>query len=150
MAVSRTLLPRWSPLVLLPFVFCISAAKVVTVDVHAAKRLIQNGHTYLDVRTVNEFVEGHVDAAKIINIPYMIDTPKGRVKNQDFLKEVSSVFSNKEDHLIVGCKSGVRSLSATADLLANGYKNVNDMGGGYMDWVRNKFPVNAPADKEEL
>jgi hypothetical protein len=27
---------------------------------------------------VEEFAKGHVDAAKIINIPYMLDTPKGR------------------------------------------------------------------------
>ncbi|KAJ1408784.1 Rhodanese-like domain [Sesbania bispinosa] len=110
---------RWSAIVLLPFVFCSSAAaKVVTLDVHAAKRLIQTGHTYLDVRTVKEFMKGHVDAAKIFNIPYMLDTPKGRVKNPDFLKEVSSACT-KEDNLIVGCQSGVRSLYATTDLLAD-------------------------------
>ncbi|KAL5099576.1 hypothetical protein RYX36_003903 [Vicia faba] len=118
------------------FVLCSSEAKVVTIDVQAAK-------------TVEEFVKGHVDAAKIINIPYMVDTSKGRVKNQDFLKEVSSAF-NKEDYVVVGCKSGVRSLYATSDLLADGFKNVKDMGGGYMDWVRNKFPVKTPEAKEEL
>ena len=100
-------------------------------------------------RTVEEFVKGHVDTAMIINIPYMVDTSKGRVKNPDFLKEVSSAF-NKEDHVVVGCQSGVRSLYATSDLLADGFKNVKDMGGGYMDWVRNKFPVNTPETKEEL
>ncbi|CAI8588585.1 unnamed protein product [Vicia faba] len=127
----------------------ISEAKVVTIDVQAAKNLIQTDHVYLDVRTVEEFVKGHVDAAKIINIPYMVDTSKGRVKNQDFLKEVSSAF-NKEDYVVVGCKSGVRSLYATSDLLVDGFKNVKDMGGGYMDWVRNKFPVKTPEAKEEL
>jgi hypothetical protein len=49
---------------------------------------------------VEEFAKGHVDAAKIINIPYMLDTPKGRVKNPNFLKEISSVC-DKEDHLVV-------------------------------------------------
>ncbi|MCI06383.1 rhodanese-like domain-containing protein 17-like, partial [Trifolium medium] len=77
-----------------------SGAKVVTIDVREAKNLIQTDHIYLDVRTVEEFAKGHVDAAKIINIPYMLDTPKGRVKNPDFLKEISSVC-NKEDHLVV-------------------------------------------------
>ncbi|XP_058750574.1 thiosulfate sulfurtransferase 18-like [Vicia villosa] len=131
------------------FVSCSSGAKVVTIDVQAAKNLIQTNHVYLDVRTVGEFVKGHVDAAKIINIPYMVDTSKGRMKNQDFLKEVSSTFS-KEDYVVVGCQSGVRSLYATSDLLADGFKNVKDMGGGYMDWVRNKFRVKTPEAKEEL
>ncbi|KAJ1398694.1 Rhodanese-like domain [Sesbania bispinosa] len=121
--------------------------EVVTVDVLAAKGLIQTSHVYLDVRTVEEFQKGHVDAEKIINIAYMFNTPQGRVKNPEFLNEVLSVCK-KEDHLIVGCQSGVRSLYATADLLAEGFKDVNNMGGGYLDWVKNEFPVKAP--KKEL
>ncbi|KAL5099575.1 hypothetical protein RYX36_003902, partial [Vicia faba] len=94
-----------------------SEADVVTIDVQAAKSLIQTYHNYLDVRTVEEFLKGHVDAANIFNVPYMLDTPKGKVKNPNFLKDVSFVF-NKEDHIIVGCQIGLRSLSATSDLLA--------------------------------
>ncbi|XP_027361197.1 rhodanese-like domain-containing protein 17 [Abrus precatorius] len=142
--------PRWSALLLvLLFVLCSSGAKVVTIDVNAAKALIHTGSVYLDVRTVEEFEKGHVDAVNVLNIPYMLDTPKGRVKNPNFLKEVSSAC-NKEDHLIVGCQSGVRSLYATTDLLADGFKNVNDMGGGYMGWVKNKLPVKTLLPKEEL
>ncbi|KAK7360213.1 hypothetical protein VNO77_02195 [Canavalia gladiata] len=125
------------------------APEVLTVDVLTAKRLIQITHVYLDVRTVEEFQRGHVDAERVINIPYMFNTPEGRVKNPDFLKEVSSACK-KEDHLIVGCQSGVRSLYATADLLAEGYKDVNNMGGGILDWVKNEFPVKAPVAKKEL
>ncbi|CAL0313113.1 unnamed protein product [Lupinus luteus] len=117
-----------------------SGAEVVTVDVSITKGLIQNGHVYLDVRTKEEFEKGHVDAEKIINIPYMFNTPEGRVKNSEFMKEVLSA-TNKEDHLIVGCQSGVRSLYASADLLAEGFKDVRNMGGGYLDWVKNQFPV---------
>jgi len=29
-------------------------------------------------RTVEEFQKGHVDAEKIINIPYMFNTPEGK------------------------------------------------------------------------
>ncbi|XP_015951795.1 thiosulfate sulfurtransferase 18 [Arachis duranensis] len=123
--------------------------EVATVDVISTKGLIQNGHVYLDVRTVEEFQKGHVDAEKIINIPYMFNTPQGRVKNLEFLKEVSSACK-KEDHIIVGCQSGVRSLYATADLLAEGYKDVNNMGGGYLDWIKNEFPVKAPKVKNDI
>ncbi|TKY55923.1 Thiosulfate sulfurtransferase 18 [Spatholobus suberectus] len=128
-----------------------SGPEVLTVDVLAAKGLIQTSHVYLDVRTVEEFQKGHVDAEKIINIPYMFNTPEGRVKNPEFLKEVSSACE-KEDHIIVGCQSGVRSLYATADLLTEGFKDVSNMGGGYLDWVKNEFPVKAPLNlvKNEL
>ncbi|RYQ81112.1 hypothetical protein Ahy_Scaffold1g107116 [Arachis hypogaea] len=88
-------------------------------------------------------------------LPRALSTPatfismSGKVKNPDFLKEVSSVC-NKEDHLVVGCQSGVRSLYATTDLVADGYKDVKDMGGGYMEWVKNKFPVKSSLGKEDL
>ncbi|GAU22620.1 hypothetical protein TSUD_234420 [Trifolium subterraneum] len=131
MAVWANMLPYCMAFLLLLFFMCRSGAKVVTIDVRAAKNLIETDHIYLDVRTVEEFAKGHVDAAKIINIPYMMDTPKGRVKNTDFLKEVSSIC-NKEDQLVVG------------------FMNVKDMGGGYVDWVRNKFPINTSVAKEEL
>ncbi|KAL1370556.1 hypothetical protein HN51_000801 [Arachis hypogaea] len=123
--------------------------EVATVDVISTRGLIQNGHVYLDVRTVEEFQKGHVDAEKIINIPYMFNTPQGRVKNLEFLKEVSFACK-KEEHIIVGCQSGVRSLYATADLLAEGYKDVNNMGGGYLDWIKNEFPVKAPKVKNDI
>ncbi|KAK7250814.1 hypothetical protein RIF29_33522 [Crotalaria pallida] len=126
------------------------AAEVVTIDVNVTMGLIQKSHVYLDVRTVEEFQKGHVDAEKIINIPYMFNTPEGRVKNPEFLKEVLSAIK-KEDHLIVGCQSGVRSLYATSDLLAEGFKDVSNMGGGYLDWVKNELPVKIPVtNKKEL
>ncbi|XP_052118318.1 thiosulfate sulfurtransferase 18 isoform X1 [Arachis duranensis] len=96
------IVPRWllSLVLLLHFLLCCLGANVVTVNVAAAKGLINTGYLYLDVRTVEGFRKGHVDAAKVVNIPYMLDTPKGKVKNPNFLKEVSSVC-NREDHLIV-------------------------------------------------
>ncbi|KAK2426989.1 Rhodanese/Cell cycle control phosphatase superfamily protein [Trifolium repens] len=142
MAVSTKLLPRCLAFLL---ILSISRAKIVTIDVREAKNLIQNGYIYLDVRTVEEFVKGHVDAAKNINIPYMLDTPKGKVKNPYFLKEVSSAYKKKA-HLVVGCQIVRRSQHATSDLLANGFKNVKAMGGGYVEWVRSKFPVITMAD----
>ncbi|KAK2656988.1 hypothetical protein Ddye_010040 [Dipteronia dyeriana] len=129
-------------------------AEVVTIDVHQTKDLLHSGsYSYLDVRTVEEYKKGHVDAAcKIFNIPYMFNTPQGRVKNPDFLKEVTSLCK-EDDHLVVGCQSGVRSVYATTDLLTAGFKDVSNMGGGYLSWVQNGFPVKVdeklPQEKTE-
>ncbi|GAA0150978.1 transferase [Lithospermum erythrorhizon] len=131
-------------LLLLFFVSCSLEAKVVTFDVHAAKELLQSGHLYLDVRTEEEFKKGHVE--KALNIPYMIDTPEGRVKSKQFMEQVHSTLC-KEDHLVVGCRSGVRSLDATIDLLEAGFKNVCNLGGGYIDWVEQGFVVKRPKDE---
>ncbi|TXG59805.1 hypothetical protein EZV62_014378 [Acer yangbiense] len=109
-------------------------AEVVTIDVHQTKDLLHSGsYSYLDVRTVEEY-------------------KKGRVKNPDFLKEVTSLCK-EDDHLVVGCQSGVRSVYATSDLLTAGFKDVSNMGGGYLSWVENGFPVKVdeklPQEKSE-
>ncbi|XP_054810211.1 thiosulfate sulfurtransferase 18 [Prosopis cineraria] len=141
MNLSWSLFTNGFILILLYFIFFSnSGAKIVTLDVHEAKTLIQSGHVFLDVRTVENFQKGHVDADKIVNIPYLLDTPRGKVKNPEFLKQVSC-SCDKEDHIIVGCDCGVKSLYATADLQADGFKDVRNMEGGYRDWVKDKFPV---------
>ncbi|CAN8264038.1 unnamed protein product [Cochlearia groenlandica] len=116
--------------------------EVVTVDVSQAKTLLlQSEHRFLDVRTQEEFRRGHCLAPKILNVPYMLNTPQGRVKNEDFLDQVSSLL-NPTDDILVGCQSGARSLSATTELVTAGYKKVRNMGGGYLAWVDHSFPIN--------
>ncbi|RZC44899.1 hypothetical protein C5167_037847 [Papaver somniferum] len=117
---------------------------VVTIDVHKTKELVaHSGHRYLDVRTTEEFSKGHIDVENPLNIPYMFNTPQGRVKNPEFLEQVASAC-NKDDHLIVGCQSGVRSLDASADLLKAEFKHVNNMGGGYAAWMQDGLAVKKP------
>ncbi|XP_008788413.1 protein HIGH ARSENIC CONTENT 1, mitochondrial-like isoform X1 [Phoenix dactylifera] len=118
-----------------------SSEAVATVDVHAAKRLMCSGHRYLDVRTVEEFNKGHLENA--INVPYLFFTPQGREKNSKFVEQVSLVC-NKDDHIVVGCQSGMRSLPATVDLVNAGFKHAKNMGGGYAAWVENGFVVKKP------
>ncbi|KAL0657114.1 hypothetical protein Bca4012_077698 [Brassica carinata] len=115
--------------------------EVVTVDVSQAKTLLQSDHQYLDVRTEEEFRRGHSVALKILNVPYMLNTPQGRVKNPNFLDQVSSLLSPTDD-ILVGCQSGARSLNATSELVAAGYKKVRNIGGGYLAWVDQSFPIN--------
>ncbi|XP_057494284.1 protein HIGH ARSENIC CONTENT 1, mitochondrial [Actinidia eriantha] len=117
---------------------------VVTVDVIAAEDLLGQGRRYLDVRTNEEFSKGHIDNA--LNVPYMFKTQEGRVKNPEFLAQVSSICQ-KEDQLIVGCNSGGRSLRACVDLLNAGFKHVTNMGGGYSAWVDNEHGGNKSADE---
>ncbi|KAL8238955.1 hypothetical protein R6Q59_015522 [Mikania micrantha] len=122
-----------------------SVEDVVTVDVHAAKELLNSGHRYLDVRTNEEFIKSHVENA--LNIPYLFKTQEGRVKNPEFLAQVSALC-DKEDALVVACNSGGRSLKASADLLTAGYKNVKNMAGGYSAWVDNGFAGDSTPAEE--
>ncbi|XP_021318362.1 thiosulfate sulfurtransferase 18-like isoform X2 [Sorghum bicolor] len=93
-----------------------SVAPVVAVGVAAASDLIRSGgHRYLDVRTEEEFRNGHVEDS--LNVPYLFFTSQGREKNPRFVAQVAADF-DKEDNIVVGCKSGVRSELACADLMA--------------------------------
>ncbi|XWS25964.1 hypothetical protein CRYUN_Cryun27aG0112700 [Craigia yunnanensis] len=113
-----------------------------SVSVRVAYELFQAGRRYLDIRTSDEFNAGHPPAA--INIPYHYILKNGgevmSLKNSNFLEEVSSEFG-KEKKIIVGCKSGRRSLMAATDLLAAGFTHVTDVAGGYTAWKEKGLPI---------
>ncbi|GKE18199.1 thiosulfate sulfurtransferase 18-like protein [Tanacetum coccineum] len=120
---------------------CSSELEIITIDVHKANLLLRKGgYRFLDVRTTEEFMKGHVDFDDALNIPYMLNAPQGRVINNKFLEQILPLC-NKDDQLIVGCQSGVRSVYATNILLEAGFKHVYNMGGGYLAWVENDLPV---------
>lgn len=82
----------------------------------------------LDVRTAEEFAEGHI--AKTLNIDVL--------KNVFESKAVAMLPKN---HIIaVNCRSGKRSKNAARILVKNGFK-VIELDGGYNDWVKNRMPV---------
>ncbi|PKI45605.1 thiosulfate sulfurtransferase 16, chloroplastic-like [Punica granatum] len=109
-----------------------------SVLVDAVKGLLDAGHSYVDVRTCDEFTAGHTPGA--INIPYMFKTGTGMDKNPKFLEEVSSSFA-KEDTFLLGCQSGRRSLMAAHDLHSAGFRHVINVAGGYSAWVQNGLPT---------
>ena len=80
----------------------------------------------LDVRTVGEFDEGHIEGA--INIP--VDELSGR------LDELS-----KDDELLVYCRTGNRSGSAISILSDAGYTKIYHMHEGISVWIQQGHPV---------
>ena len=73
------------------------------------------GAVLLDVRTPQEYSEGHIPGSK--NVPLQT------------LDKVRSVVENKDTELFVYCYSGARSKQATVALGQMGYTNVRNMGG---------------------
>ena len=94
----------------------------------AAALLEDEGYAYLDVRSIPEFDEGHAPGA--YNIPLLHATPSGMRPNGDFMSVVAAVFP-KESKLVVGCRSGNRSLRAAEALLAAGFEDVVDQRAGH-------------------
>ena len=123
-----------------------------------AAELLENGWTYLDVRSIPEFEGGHPTGAA--NVP-LLHFQGGRMSpNADFQKVVAANFP-PDTKLVVGCKAGGRSLQAASLLEAAGYTNVVDMRGGFhgehdglgrvtcAGWAESNLPVEtaAPAEK---
>jgi len=81
----------------------------------------------LDVRSVLEFAEEHIDAAQ--NIP--IDTLASRIKE----------LSDSGNSFIVLCRTGNRSPMAADMLLQSGIHNVKVMDGGMIRWKKEKLGV---------
>ncbi len=94
-----------------------------------AKRLMdEEGYLYVDVRSVPEFEAGHPAGA--YNVPITHLGPRGPSPNFDFLSVMERRFG-KDAKLVVGCKSGGRSLQAAAILLGAGFRTVVDQRAGF-------------------
>lgn len=72
----------------------------------------------LDVRSNQEFKEGHIDGA--INIPLC-----------DVKNNVPKLISDKGKYIIAYCTSGIRSKKAQKILNSLGYRNVYNLMSGF-------------------
>ena len=110
-----------------------------------AKALLdQNaGHLYLDVRSVGEFTEGHVPGSWNIPVLFMDRAAGTRTPNEHFVDEVTEIIP-KNAALIVGCRSGSRSLKAQRMLIEAGYTNVANVVGGFTGRQNDAGEVTEP------
>lgn len=93
-----------------------------------AKELLDQGWTYLDVRSVPEYEQGHPSGAK--NAPLLHIGAGGMSPNGEFLEVVQTYFA-KDAKLVVGCKAGSRSQRAAMMMEAAGFTQLVEMRGGY-------------------
>lgn len=85
---------------------------------------------YLDVRTPEEFANGHIPGA--VNIPVMSPDPMSRrmAPNPNFVETVQRAYS-KDTKIICGCQMGGRSQHAAELLVHSGFSDVSNMLGGF-------------------
>lgn len=92
------------------------------VDAAKAKELMETEDNYviLDVRTDEEFSEGHIPGAMLI--------PDYEIEDK-----AESMLKDKDQLILVYCRSGNRSKGASEALAKLGYTNVVEFGG-IIDW----------------
>ena len=71
---------------------------------------------WIDVRTADEFQQGHLDGS--INIPF-----------EQIADHISKVSPNKDEPVHLYCRSGRRAETALQTLKQLGYNNVTNHGG---------------------
>jgi rhodanese-related sulfurtransferase len=94
-----------------------------------AHELCRAGWAYVDVRSVPEYEAGHPPSA--YNIPLMHFAPgRGMAPNAEFAAVFARHFG-KDTPVVMGCKTGGRSLRAAEMLAELGYARIVDMRGGF-------------------
>lgn len=109
---------------------CARQESVTSVDANQFENAIHaNNVQLLDVRSANEYAEGHI--AHAANIDAL---------QNDFLAKAQRSLSKKKPAYVY-CRSGKRSMMAANKLAKAGYKVIN-LRGGIMEWMDAGKPVN--------
>lgn len=107
-------------------------------DVKSFYELMQRPNVFLlDVRTEEEFAEGHIEGAMIID-----------QKESDFVEKVKAQIP-KDKIIAIYCRSGRRSSNAAERLATLGYKSVN-LKGGIIEWREAGLPVTTDNYEEDV
>ena len=97
-------------------------AVYVNITAEEAKRIIdsEEGYIILDVRTQEEYDEGHIPGAVLIS-------------HEEIAEKAEDVLTDKDQLILVYCRSGRRSKIAAEALVELGYTNIKEFGG-ISDW----------------
>lgn len=76
----------------------------------------------LDVRTQEEFSQGYIEGAMLIPV-------------DELSSRLDEIEAYKDKPVLVYCRSGNRSVTASNILIENGFTNVHNLLTGYNGWV---------------
>jgi phage shock protein E len=82
----------------------------------------------LDVRSTDEFSQGHIVGA--LNIPH-----------SELAERIQELGVNKQINIVTYCRSGRRAKVAQDLLLSNGFNEIEHLEGDYPLWLKNGMPI---------
>ena len=97
-------------------------AVYVNITAEEAKQIMdsEEGYIILDVRTREEYDEGHIPSAT-------------QISHEEIAEKAEGVLTDKDQLILVYCRSGRRSKIAAEALIELGYTNIKEFGG-IIDW----------------
>lgn len=91
------------------------------IDIEELKKMQNNGTIVIDVRSKQEFKEGHIDGAILL--------PEFDIK-----EEIGKMVKDKTADIILYCGTGARSKKAQQELKNMGYENVFNLKDGFSNY----------------
>ncbi len=105
------------------------AGAVKNIDVQVAQSSLKNnGVIILDVRTPEEYGQGHIPGAKLMDF-----------HGDNFAAELKAL--DPTGNYVVYCASGGRSNKATQMMQSENFQNVSNVLGGFQAWQSQGLPV---------
>ena len=97
-------------------------AVYVNITAEEAKGIMdrEEGYIILDVRTQEEYDQGHIPGAT-------------QISHEEIAEKAEDVLTDKDQLILVYCRSGRRSKIAAEILVDLGYTNIKEFGG-ILDW----------------
>ena len=97
-------------------------AVYVNITAEEAKKIMdtEEGYIILDVRTQEEYDQGHIPSAIVIS-------------HEEIKEKAEEMLTDKDQLILVYCRSGRRSKIAAEALVELGYTNIKEFGG-IIDW----------------
>ena len=97
-------------------------AVYMNITAEEAKQIMdsEEGYIILDVRTQEEYDEGHIPGAT-------------QISHEEITEKAEDVLTDKDQLILVYCRSGRRSKIAAEALAELGYTNIKEFGG-IIDW----------------
>ena len=94
----------------------------MNITAQEAKTIMDTEQDYiiLDTRTQEEYDEGHIPGAIVIS-------------HEEIKEKAEAILTDKNQLILVYCRSGRRSKLASEDLVELGYTNIKEFGG-ILDW----------------
>ena len=118
--------------IILGLVFCSHVlAEVELIDAAVLKKRIENPDNnliLLDVRTVTEYLSGHIKDS--INIPHA-----------QLIQNINLLDQYRDQPIVVFCRSGRRAQLVIDALIENKFSQIVDLEGDILAWKTSGFPI---------
>ena len=99
-------------------------AQIKQIDIPGTSTHLAEGGAVIDVREPGEYLTGHVPGA--------VNIPRGVL---EFKIGDNTALANKDQPIVLYCKTGGRAALSAVNLQRMGYAQVRSLTGGFDGWV---------------